>query len=91
MTNIQERSSALLMRIAEEHYFLAKLAVIVDMAHMTVDGIKDGMYDDVALVVMWNNFWMALPDDKSCRREPFFELCDLCEEVFNEPDNYDED
>lgn len=31
-----------------------------------------------------NMFWMALPDSKLIRRGPFFDLCDLAEEIFED-------
>lgn len=32
----------------------------------------------------WNDFWLALPDSSAIRREPFFEICDLAERIFDE-------
>lgn len=84
MTNIQQRSILLLAEVVNAKYFLDELSAALNEQGVTVAGIEKGEYNDQDLVMMWNEFWLRLPDDMSCRRAPFFELCDLCEEIFND-------
>ena len=89
MTNIQQRSILLIIQIIAHNYFVVEFNEALKSQDMAVVGIQEGLYDDQQLIMMWNEMWLALPDDASCRRQPFFELCDLCEEMFNEPDEVD--
>ena len=38
----------------------------------------------IDIVRYWNSFWMALPDNKYIRRDPFFQICDIAECLYNE-------
>lgn len=88
MTTIQENSKYLLGQIIKEQYFLPLFKQALKNEMMSGEGIVDGIYNDQALVSLWNEFWMLLPDNPSIQRHPFLELCDLCEEIFDdEPDN----
>lgn len=84
MTTIQGNSKYLVSQIIGEKYFIPEFEQALKARMMTVDGIQNGKYNDQALVTLWNDFWLLLPDDPSCQRHPFLELCDLCEEIFNE-------
>lgn len=37
-----------------------------------------------------NEFWVALPDSRSIHREPFYDLCELCEGTMMQPTEIDE-
>lgn len=39
------------------------------------------------IVRFWNQFWFHLPDSGSIRRGPFFDICDIAENISN-PDFY---
>jgi len=80
MTDIQERSSALMTDIFKNRYYLQVLDHVLAKSNMTVADIGLNKISDKNLVYMWNDFWETLPDTSSIRREPFFKLCDLCEE-----------
>lgn len=36
------------------------------------------------IITYWNRFWSSLPDNKSIRRNPFYEVCDIAECIFDE-------
>ena len=42
------------------------------------------------IVSYWNSFWFALPDSGNIRRDPFFQICDIAENISN-PEFFDED
>lgn len=91
MTNIQQRSITLLINILSAKYFLDELSATIGKQGVTVDGINKGMYSDQELILLWNEFWIDLPDDLTIRRAPFLELCDLCEEIFDGQDEPEDD
>jgi hypothetical protein len=53
---------------------------------MSVESIEQMEYDDRVLIEVCNDFWFALPDTNAVRREPFFALCDLAEQIFDFPE-----
>lgn len=34
----------------------------------------------------WNDFWIYLPDHPAIRREPFFDICDIAERIYDVED-----
>lgn len=83
MTNIQNKSIDLMKQIHSKDYYVSDFYKALDKHNMSVSSVDQSEHTDADLVSMWNRFWMALPDSKSIRREPFFELCDLCESIFD--------
>lgn len=81
--SIKERSIALHNRIFETDYYVDLYAVILAENEMSTVNFSTEDYSDAELITMWNDFWAALPEDKAIRREPFFELCNLAEEIYN--------
>lgn len=77
MTEIQRRSLELHNKILDENYFVDLYKRVL----FQCGNIED--QTDEELIGMWNGFWEYLPDDKSIRRPPFFELCDLAEEIYD--------
>jgi hypothetical protein len=53
---------------------------------MSAESIAKHMHEDKHLIAMWNDFWFTLPDSSSIRHGVFFQLSDLCKEIFNEFD-----
>ena len=47
---------------------------------MTAENVAKHLYEDEKLHAVWEDFWWSLPDNPSIRVQPFFEICDLCEE-----------
>jgi hypothetical protein len=80
MTSIQQRSAALAENIHSSDYYLNAFNYVLALHGMTVETLAERA--DAELVSMWNAFWMNLPDNPTIRRAPFFEMCDLCEEIF---------
>lgn len=88
MTNIQEDAIKLHAEVAAHEYYtpLYKHSLV---AHaMTPEGIVAGEYTDRQIVDMANTFWTVLPDTATIRRGPFFLLCNIAENWFDdEPDD----
>jgi hypothetical protein len=79
MTSIQERSAALVIDIFKDQYYPSIFDMYLTKHNMSVADIELYKRIDKQLVNMWQDFWMALPDEPCIRRGPFFMLCDLCE------------
>lgn len=39
---------------------------------------------DGEIINFWHNFWDYLPDSPSIQREPFWEICDMAEKIFDD-------
>jgi hypothetical protein len=85
-SDIQERSAALTLQIITDIYYVARFVFAAHSNGMSVESIYEFKHSDKELVHMWNEFWNLLPDTPEIRQGPFFLLCDLCEEVFDEQD-----
>jgi hypothetical protein len=81
-TDISRKSVALQDKVFRESYYISIYNVVLKENSMTSDSINRHEHADTKLIKMWNDFWILLPDSSSIRRVPFFELCDLCEEIF---------
>jgi hypothetical protein len=82
--SISTRSTVLLKSIFEHDYYVDLLKKIFIKYGIALDGeVADfELHTDDKLISVWNYFWMALPDSTEIRRFPFFELCNLCEEIY---------
>lgn len=69
--------------IANDYYTRIWDGVLKVMG-MDRSGVSANAHDTDKLRSFVFEFWAALPDSMSIRREPFFELCDLCEQDFEE-------
>jgi hypothetical protein len=47
---------------------------------MTRVDVEKKLYSAPKLHALWEEFWWQLPDSPSIRVEPFFMICDLCED-----------
>ena len=64
--------------ICERDYYVDKFVAILTKNGLTFESFTDTQ--DAALVnKIWNRFWMELPDSKSIRVPPFFDICTLAE------------
>lgn len=82
--SISVRVAALQRRVfAEEYHIQLWHRVLFEhrMSWVVIDSLE---YSDKELVALCNDFWEALPDDESIRTGPFFDLCDICEAVYDE-------
>jgi len=83
MSNIRERANNLVDRIFKEDYYFRDFMILcLRKNFLPPPNFGDGK-TDAEIISLFNDFWLALPDSKEIRRGPFFELCDLCEEIFN--------
>lgn len=81
---IRERANKLIARLRDEDYYFRDFMLLcVEKEFWPPPRFGEGKTDS-EIVSLFNQFWIALPDSKEIRRGPFFELCDLCEEVFND-------
>ena len=81
--SIKARASNLQSQIHEKDYYISLYHQALIKHNMSIASIDQHEFSDKQLVKMFNDFWIALPDSMSIRREPFFELCDLCEEIYD--------
>lgn len=84
MTNIQQAMIDLQQQIMDNDYYveLYDLSLIGNQMHF--DGITEEEYSDDQIINLCNDFWLALPDSPSIRRQPFFALCDIAEHCFDD-------
>ena len=61
-----------------QDYYVKIFLKIVESKNSTVEKIL-ALDNADEICTFWNDFWFALPDNMSIRREPFFEVCDLAE------------
>ena len=87
---IQEKSIAAVEAILEYDYYIRLFESVLAAKAMTRDGIRAELYSDEQLVSMWNSFWWHLPDSGAIRRPPFDAICDLCESMYDEPDDFED-
>lgn len=79
-TPYQERSAAAQVKIYSYDYYVSRYEATLKQRGMTKVDVEKQLYSDSQLWEMWSDFWFCLPDSKVIRREPFFEICNLCEE-----------
>lgn len=79
-TSYQERSAAVQAKIFATDYWPSRYSAVLQKHGMTAENVAKHLYEDRQLHAMWEDFWWYLPDNESIRVQPFFEICDLCEE-----------
>lgn len=84
MTPIQQAMIDLQTDISCKDYFVDLYFLCLDSKSMTAEGIHESEYSDEQIINLCNDFWLALPDSPSIRRQPFFALCDIAEKCFDE-------
>lgn len=82
MTEIQEKAVLIQERIFSEVYFTRLWEEVLIRYGVQKENL--GTLHDRDIVRLMHYFWVALPDSKSCRRGPFFQICDLAELIFDE-------
>jgi len=86
MGQLQQDTAEVQKAIFEQQYYVQLYNSVLTRAGMTAGGVEAGEYSDSKLVNMANDFWFALPDSPAIRRAPFFQLCNIAEHCFDEPD-----
>jgi hypothetical protein len=74
MRTIKEQYAELIRLVEANDYYSHKFMV----HRVPLDS------SDREIVVACHDFWESLPDSSNIRREPFFLLCDICENIFDE-------
>lgn len=83
-TEIQQKFKDVFAAVNSEHYYPQLFSNAMLEHNMDPDGVNNFEYDDKKIVLMINDFWEALPDSPSIRRPPFFQVCDIAENIFEE-------
>lgn len=81
---LSKQMATLQALIVKENYFVVEYGIVLakygpDM----VEKINSLEVEDSMVIDICQDFWEALPDNKSIRRPPFFELCNIAEHLFN--------
>ena len=82
MSDIQKAAIKVQDAIYKEEYYVSLYEAALRHNNMSVASIDQSEFSDQQLITMMNDFWSLLPDSPSIRREPFFALCDICEEIY---------
>lgn len=81
----QNRAAMLQEAIFAYDYYVALYRQVLQACNVSEQDISTHMLSSDKLQRVFNKFFFALPDTKAIRRDPFFYLCDLCEEgMFDE-------
>lgn len=83
MTEIQQKFKDVIAAVYKEKYFVVEFEAALADHKMTVANANDCEYTDNQIVNMCNDFWEGLPDSPAIRRPPFFQLCDIAENIFD--------
>lgn len=81
-TKIQEKAKCLQEKIQSERYYIDLYRNALKQNLMTEEGITACEYQDKRIVIMANDFWLALPESLAVHRFPFALLCEIAEEIF---------
>ena len=76
----QERSAAAQAQIYSTGYYTNRYEACLKKHGMTRIDVEKKLYTAPKLHALWEEFWWQLPDSPSIRVEPFFMICDLCED-----------
>lgn len=73
----------------EEHDYLVSRVFAydyyLDIFHQVLDEYtRKGIHS--TSVSFWNDFWLALPDSPAIHRDPFYDICDIAERIFEDED-----
>lgn len=80
---IEARVVALQNHIFKSKYYLDLWCTALIKSNMSVETINQHEHTARELVLLCNDFWESLPDTPAIRRAPFFELCDIAENIFD--------
>lgn len=79
-SSYQDRSAAAQSQIFSGDFYRNRYVACLKKHGMTSEGIEKKEYSNAKLHTLWEEFWWQLPDSPSIRVEPFFLICDLCED-----------
>ena len=76
----KDRSVVAQTQIFSTDFYSAKYLACLKKLDMTSIDVEKKNYTPEKLHTLWEEFWWQLPDSSSIRRDPFFLICELCEE-----------
>lgn len=82
-TDIQQKMAIVQSLIFSEDYFVERYAYILNQRQLSAESVENYKYDDKTLVELAHYFWESLPDTGRIRRVPFYDLCDVAENIFD--------
>ena len=80
-TAYQLRSAAVQVQVISTDFYTSTYQACLKKQGMTQVDVEKMLYTNAKLNALWEEFWWQLPDTQSSRREPFFMVCDLCEDI----------
>jgi len=80
MLNLQILHETCIEKVYQNDYYvdLFKKTVMSTLGDRSVYSLSNSR----EIADFWNTFWLALPDNPSIHREPFYLICDICEYIF---------
>lgn len=81
-SEIQQAVIHLQARIFKEKYFVDLWLEALKENNASTATIDQREEDPNKMVLLCHEFWEALPDSPSIRTGPFFDLCNIAENVF---------
>lgn len=64
-------------------YYVALFEHVLATSGVTKADILNKTLSDARVVLLMHDFWCELPDSKEIRRQPFFLICDIAENIFD--------
>lgn len=80
-TTYQVRSAAAQVEVFSKDFYTSTYHACLKQLGMTQTDVEKMIYPNSKLNSLWEEFWWKIPDSTSIRREPFFMICDLCEDI----------
>lgn len=84
--DIKKKAATVTNEIYREHYFTERFNRVLSRHQVDRDALMAEDVSEKVVISIFNDFWIMLPDDKSARRDPFFDVCDIAEQIFANPD-----
>lgn len=74
LENIFAAHERVLKLVYENDYYVRNLEYLLEDSN--IESPAD-------VVTFWQRFWDMLPDSGAIRRKPFYDICDISENIFN--------
>lgn len=76
----QNKSAEIQKKIYDTGYWPQRYEVCLKSLKITTSDVEKKTASEEKLCELWNEFWFAIPDNASIRIDPFFDICNLCEQ-----------
>lgn len=84
---IKTKAAALVELIYYHQYFVPTWEWVLAVAKVTNEDFANKTLSRTQIISIANKFWQVLPDAREIQRIPFYDLCDICEEMFNDDES----